>query len=73
MDDTIFWPSDRRDGDNSLPGDDADGDGVSNLQEYLNGTNPTDYYNGVLPKLTVVSGDRQVGDYDSFIPSPIDR
>ena len=30
---------------------DADGDGQTNLQEYINGTDPTDYYNGALPKL----------------------
>jgi hypothetical protein len=31
------------------PSGDADGDGVTNLQEYKNGTDPTDFYNGVLP------------------------
>ncbi len=34
------------------PHGDADGDGISNLQEYLNGTSPIDYYNGVLPQIS---------------------
>lgn len=37
-----FGHPDAQAGDFSQPGDDADGDGVSNLQEYLAGTSPTD-------------------------------
>jgi hypothetical protein len=43
----------------SNPGDagsDFDGDGVSNLQEYLNASDPTDYYNGTLPTLEISGG-----------------
>ena len=35
---------------------DLDGDGISNLQEYVNGTDPRDYYNGVSPVLTSLLG-----------------
>ena len=41
------------------------------FRNIINGTDPTDYYNGVLPNLAVVGGDRQVGDYDSFLPNPL--
>jgi hypothetical protein len=34
------------------PNADNDGDGVTNLQEYLSGTDPTDYYDEVLPEIT---------------------
>jgi Bacterial Ig domain len=33
------------------PGADPDHDGLTNLQEYQQTTDPTDYYNGVLPQL----------------------
>jgi hypothetical protein len=52
--------------DNSLAGDDANGDGVSNLQEYQNGTDPI-----VMPGLEILSGNNQGGNYDSFLPLPI--
>ncbi len=40
---------------------DPDGDGVTNLQEFKNGTSPTDYFDGIAPVITKVSGDNQNG------------
>jgi hypothetical protein len=56
--------------DNSLATDDADGNGLDNLQKYLDGFDPLDYYNGSLPNLQIVSGDDQVGSFDSFLSLP---
>jgi hypothetical protein len=53
------------------PGADPDGDNTSNLQEYLNGTDPADYYNGNLPVLELLSGNDQAGNYNSFLPLPL--
>jgi hypothetical protein len=50
---------------------DTDGDGVSNKQEYLNGTDPKDYYNGVLPTLQIFSGGNQWGAPNSVLPVPL--
>ena len=50
---------------------DPDGDGFTALQEYQNGTNPLDYYNGDLPTMEVVSGDNQSGTSDTFLPQPL--
>ena len=41
------------------PDADADGDGYSNFAEYLNDTDPTDFYNGSLPSLQIVAGGNQ--------------
>jgi len=41
------------------PSADADGDGVSNLQEFLDKTDPQDFFNGVSFRLEAVSGDAQ--------------
>lgn len=40
------------------PAADADGDGVTNIDEFRNGTDPTDFYNGVLPVHEVLYGGR---------------
>jgi regulation of enolase protein 1 (concanavalin A-like superfamily) len=42
-----------------LPGDDFDHDGLTNLQEYQQGSDPNDFYNGIAPVLEVVSGNNQ--------------
>ena len=36
-----------------LPGDDYDGDGYTNREEYLNNTDPTDFYNGQTAEYTI--------------------
>ncbi len=50
---------------------DTDGDGFSNLQEMQKGTDPTDYYNGVLPVLSIISGNNQTGSTNLFLGSPL--
>ncbi len=40
------------------PVTDEDGDGLTNLQEYRNGTDPRDFYNGVVPTHDVLFGGR---------------
>ncbi|MDD5198833.1 MAG: fibronectin type III domain-containing protein [Terrimicrobiaceae bacterium] len=41
------------------PNADPDDDGLSNLEEYLGHTDPTDFWNGQPPVLTIVSGNNQ--------------
>ena len=53
------------------PDSDPDGNGQSLRYDYQNGMDPTDYYNGVLPNLTILSGNDQDGTYDSFLPLPV--
>lgn len=53
------------------PEDDPDGDGLTNLQEYQGDTDPNDYFNGVTPQLTVVSGDNQNAALGQFNPQPL--
>jgi hypothetical protein len=51
--------------------DDFDGDGVSNLQEFLQGTDPTDYFNGTTPLIEIVSGNNQFGEAGTIAPHPL--
>lgn len=57
--------------DASIAISDPDGDNISNLDEFLNGTDPTDYYNGQPTVLTLVSGADQTGLPGNFLPQPI--
>ncbi len=50
---------------------DGDGDGFTNYQEFLNGTDPTDYYNGQLPRVFALSGDYQFGAPGIELPEPL--
>lgn len=53
------------------PNGDDDLDGFTNLQEYNNGTNPADYYNGKIPQITLVSGDGQTTPPNRFTTQPL--
>jgi alpha-tubulin suppressor-like RCC1 family protein len=53
------------------PNADPDGDDISNLQEYQQSTDPTDFYNGRLPCLEIVGGNDQAGNYDAFLSEPV--
>jgi alpha-tubulin suppressor-like RCC1 family protein len=50
---------------------DTDGDGISDGQEYLSGGDPSDFYNGVLPIVTIISGNDQQGATSTFLPEPL--
>jgi hypothetical protein len=50
---------------------DDDGDGLSNLQEYVNGTNPNDFFNGIPATLTITWGNNQTGAPGSFVSQPL--
>ncbi|MEN3370778.1 MAG: hypothetical protein V7609_2921 [Verrucomicrobiota bacterium] len=49
---------------------DADIDGVSNLREFLRGSDPTDYFNGTTPIIEIVGGNNQIGDSGAFLAKP---
>ncbi len=50
---------------------DTDGDGVSNLDEYILGSDPNDFFNNVRPKIIVVSGQYQFASPGEFFLNPI--
>jgi hypothetical protein len=50
---------------------DLDGDGISNRQEFLRGTDPRDYFNGATPVIEIVSGNNQMGDPGTLLSKPI--
>jgi hypothetical protein len=53
------------------PNADPDGDGTSNLQEYLNHADPTDFFNGTLIGLAITGGGDQRGDPGTLLPVPV--
>ena len=50
---------------------DTDGDGVSDVLEVLNQTDPLDFYNGSPPVITVISGAGQQGSPGQYLPQPV--
>jgi hypothetical protein len=53
------------------PNGDPDGDGISTLQEYVNHTDPTDFFNGMLTGLTITGGGDQRGNPGTLLPIPV--
>ncbi|PTY03492.1 hypothetical protein DB346_06340 [Verrucomicrobia bacterium LW23] len=47
------------------------GDGHTLLEAYQLGLNPFDYYQGVAPALSIVSGNSQSAEAGTFLPSPL--
>lgn len=53
------------------PNDDPDGDGKTNFDEFLHGTDPNSYLDGITAVLEVVSGDSQRGFCARYLPAPV--
>ena len=49
---------------------DPDGDGLTNLQESQQGSDPSDFFNGEIPVLRSISGERQARA-SGFLPQPV--
>jgi alpha-tubulin suppressor-like RCC1 family protein len=52
-------------------GIDSDGDTYTNLQEYQNGTDPFDYYNGAAFNMVAASGSGQFSPAGTWAPQPL--
>ncbi len=53
------------------PWGDANGNGISNRDEYLEGTNPVfDFYQGIAPQLVIVQGNQQTRSPGMFLALP---
>jgi alpha-tubulin suppressor-like RCC1 family protein len=64
------WESEYFGGLGQSPDTDFDGDGISNLQEFLRGTDPRDYFNGATPIIEIAGGNNQIGDPGKFLSKP---
>ncbi len=53
------------------PNSSPDGNGQPLLYDYQNGINPTDYYSGNVPTLTILAGNDQSGVCNAFLPLPL--
>ncbi|PTY01630.1 hypothetical protein DB346_12900 [Verrucomicrobia bacterium LW23] len=47
------------------------GDGRTLLQAYESGLDPTDFYQGVAPVVTIAGGNNQSGEADAFVAEPL--
>jgi hypothetical protein len=54
-----------------LPGDDYDGDGHSNLREYLDGSDPADFFNGEPALIRAFAGDSQTATLGTLMADPL--
>jgi alpha-tubulin suppressor-like RCC1 family protein len=50
---------------------DFDEDGVSNLREFVRGSDPSDYFNGATPIIQIAGGNNQIGDPAAFLAKPL--
>jgi RHS repeat-associated protein len=53
------------------PDVDSDHDGRTNWQEFLDGTDPNDFFNGESPEISIVSGNNQIGDSGVVLPQAL--
>ena len=58
-----------------LPGSDSDNDGLTNLQEYEQKSDPTNYYSQgsatIVPVITIAGGNNQTGAPDAYVANPL--
>lgn len=55
----------------TAPSGDLDGDGGSNLDEFVGGTDPSDAFDSGQRTVVLVDGDRQVGSPGTFLARPV--